>query len=227
MAIPMTEATGGAALQRLMTWLSPAFPVGAFAYSAGLETAIKTGVVANAAATADWLRGQLRHGNAAIDAALLAEAHRAGGDPQRLAELAGLCLALCPSRQRIAEIAAVGDAFIAAARAWPHPILQALPAPCPYPIAVGAVAGAHGLDLDDTLTAFLLAFCQSQISVAIRLVPLGQTAGLTVLAGLEPDIATAVSMAKSRAPDDLGTISYAADVAAMAHETLESRIFRS
>jgi len=214
-------------LQRLMAWLSPAFPVGTFAFSAGLETAIKYDAVSDAATTADWLRGQIDHGNAATDAILLGHAHANCADVVVLAELADLSLALCPSSLRTAELKAVGRAFLAAARAWPHPVYDNLPKDCPYPVALGAVAGAHELALRDTLTAFFLAYCQAQISVAVRLVPLGQTDGLRVLAGLEPDIDRAADRAMASGLDDLGAIGYAADIAAMAHETLETRIFRS
>lgn len=215
------------ALQRLLTWLSPAFPAGAFAYSSGLETAIVEGAVATATTLENWISGNLRHGAARTDAVLLNAAHAAWKDVGTLRDLAELTVALTPARQRVAELETVGNAFVAAASAWPDPVLARLPAPCPYPVAVGAIAAAHGVGARDTLTAFLTAYVQSQISVAIRLVPLGQTEGLRVQAALEATIAACATRAAESTLDDLGNIGYASDIAAMRHEILHSRIFRS
>lgn len=215
------------ALQRLMTWLSPAFPVGAFAYSAGLETAIVQKAIINAEQLQDWLCGTLNSGSGFTDAIILAQAHRADSNPTKLRELADFCHALTPSSQRIQEMDLLGNAFIDAARAWPTTVHDKLPSPCPYAVAVGAIAGSHNIPLLSTLTAYLTAFAHAQISVAVRLVPLGQTDGLHVLADLEPTIAAIASDAASKTLDDIGSIAYAADIAAMRHETLRSRIFRS
>jgi len=223
----ITIMTETGALQRLLAWLSPAFPVGAFAYSAGLETAISDGRIRDAAALSGWLQGNLQHGSASTDAILLAEAHRQFADAEKLSSLADFCIALAPAGQRVKEMNVTGDAFVEAASAWPSEVFTRLPKPCPYPVAIGAVAAANGIALHDTLVAFLSAYCQAQISVAIRLVPLGQTDGLKVLAGLEPLIAASAKTAADRTLDDIGAIGYATDIAAMAHETLHSRIFRS
>jgi urease accessory protein len=223
----MTEP---AALQKLLTWLSPAFPVGAFAWSAGLETAIAEQRVVDAAALRDWIEGALKHAGIRTDAILLAHSWRAAGEPtstDALAALARLCLALAPAAERHAETALTGEAFAIAARAWPSAIHAQLPDPCPYPVAVGAIAAAHGIGLDDTLLAYLTAAVHAQVSVAVRLVPLGQTDGLAVMAALEPTVATLAAQAAAASLDDIGGIGYAADIAQMRHETLEPRIFRS
>lgn len=216
-----------AALQRLMTWLSPAFPVGAFAYSSGLETAIVSGTVHDAATMQNWLEGSLAHGMGKSDAVLLALSYEAYAEPSQWLELADLCVALTPARERVAELLTMGDAFIEAAAAWPLKTPPALPSPCPYPVAVGAYAAAHNIPAEPALAAFLTAYCHSQISVAIRLVPLGQTAGLNILAQLETQISACAAFALKSTYDDIGTIGYASDIAAMAHDTLHSRIFRS
>lgn len=216
-----------AALQKLLTWLSPAFPVGAFAWSAGLETAMASRAVADPGALQNWLEGNLAHGGLHTDAILLAHAHRAAGEAEALAELAELCLALTSAAERHAELLSTGTAFVAAAGAWPAEVFARLPEPCPYPIAVGAIAAAHGIPVRDTLLAFLTAAVHSQVSVAVRLVPLGQTAGLAVMAALEPNIAALAARVEAETLADLGTIAYATDIAQMRHETLEPRIFRS
>ena len=215
------------ALQKLLTWLSPAFPVGAFAWSAGLESAIAQRAVTDSAALQNWIAGALAHGGIRTDAIILAHAHGASDDAPQLRDLADLCLALTPSRERHMETGTTGDNFALAAGAWPSRVYARLPRPCPYPVAVGAIAAAHGVGLAETLLAFLTAAVHSQVSVAIRLVPLGQTDGLRVMAALEAQIAALATGAAIATLDDLGAIAYAADIAQMRHETLEPRIFRS
>ena len=153
---------------------------------------------------------------------------RAGEGPAKtLRELAELCLALTPAAERHKEMLLTGESFATAARAWPSDVYAHLPDPCPYPIAVGAVAAAHGIGVVETLIAYLTAAVQSQASVAVRLVPLGQTDALQVMAALEPRIAALAQAAATASLDDIGGIAYAADIAQMRHETLEPRIFRS
>lgn len=214
-------------LQKLLTWLSPAFPVGAFAWSAGLETAIVQHKVTDRASAQDWISGALQHGGLKTDAILLAHAHKSSSDPAALASLADLCLALAPARERHAETVLTGNAFVLASAAWPTDRQVTLPKPCPYPIAVGALAGAHAIGLHDTLVAFLTATVHSQVSVAVRLVPIGQSDGLAIMAALEPSIAELADLCQHAALDDIGSVAYGADIAQMQHETLPTRIFRS
>jgi urease accessory protein len=220
----MTEP---AALQRLLTWLSPAFPVGAFAWSAGLETAIAGRAVSDSASLRNWLHGSIAHGGIRTDALFLAAAFRAEADAAALPDLTELYLALTPAAERQAETLTTGEAFAIAARAWPSDVFSRLPMPCPYPIVVGAAAASQRIGLADTLIGFLTAAVHGQVSVAVRLVPLGQTAGLEVMAALEPEVAALAAFAATAALDDLGAIAYAADIAQMRHETLQPRIFRS
>ncbi|MEO5805200.1 urease accessory protein UreF [Devosia sp.] len=213
--------------QKLLTWLSPAFPIGAFAWSAGLETAIADGLVRDSTDTQNWVEGALFHGGIATDAILLAHAHRQHADAVQLLDLADLALALTPARERHAETTATGDAFALAARAWPSAVYARLPPPCPYPIAVGAIAGAHGVDLVATISAFLTSVVHGQVSVAVRLVPIGQTDGLRIMAALEPVIASRTLEIAQAGLEDIGSIAYAADIAQMRHETQTTRIFKS
>lgn len=214
-------------LQKLLTWMSPAFPVGAFAWSAGLETAIASGLVHDRETTQNWVTGALKHGGLRTDAILLAQAHSGWNDQAQLSSLADLCLALTPAHERHTETTVTGDAFVLASAAWPADEPAHLPKPCPYPIAVGALAGSHGIDPHATLVAFLTTVLHGQISVAVRLVPIGQTDGLAIMAALEPDVAVLADLCRHAALDDIGTIAYGADIAQMKHETLPTRIFRS
>jgi len=220
----MTDTT---ALQRLLTWLSPAFPVGTFAWSQGLETAIADGRVGDAATLKDWIAGSLAHGGLKTDAILLAHAWKDNADTSALQDLADLGLALTAASERHLETSLTGEAFAIAARAWPSDVFARLPQPCPYPVAVGAIAGAQQIGLAETLVGYLTASVHAQVSVAVRLVPLGQTAGLQVMAGLEAAVAALAGTAATAALDDIGGIAYAADIAQMRHETIGPRVFRS
>ena len=213
-----------AGLLHLLAWLSPGFPTGAFACSHGLECAIEDGDIGDEASLLIWLEDVLRHGSGRTDAILLRHAHRAARDPARLAELAELAAATAPSRERRSETIDLGTAFAAAAAPWSPPDLP--PAP-PYPIALGALAGAHGIDPDAVTAAHLQAFAANLISAAVRLVPLGQSAGLRVLAALESAIREVAAATRTATLDEIGSAAFRSDLAAMRHETLYTRLFRT
>lgn len=215
------------ALLRLTAWLSPAFPVGSFAYSGGLERAVADGLVCDAASLAAWIGTLIEHGSAWNDAVLLAEGHRQQADPERLAEIAALAEALAGSRERHQETMLLGDAFLAAARAWPDDVFDRLPDKAAYPIAVGAVAGAHGIGLEKVIAVFLHAYASQAVSAGIRLGVAGQRDGVAVLAGLEEQIAATAQRAAGSTLDDLGSAAIQADIASLRHETQATRLFRS
>ncbi|MBP2236661.1 urease accessory protein [Sinorhizobium kostiense] len=223
----MAEHADTQALVRLVTWLSPAFPVGSFSYSGGLEQAVHDGLVANAGDLRLWLDTLMRRGALWNDALLLAESYRSHDDAQRLKAAAELAEALAGSRERHMETMLLGEAFIAAAGYWPHPVLQVLGATAAYPVAVGAVAGAHRTGMVAALAAFLNASASNTISVAIRCGVFGQRDGIGVLAGLEAAISEVAALASAGSLDDLGSAAIIADIASLRHETLHSRLFRS
>lgn len=208
-------------LLKLLTWLSPAFPVGSFSYSHGLETAIADGTVRDRASLQAWIAALIAHGSGWTDAVLLAEAHAAATDPDRLAEAAELGEAMAPAAERRRETLSQGAAFAAAVSAWSPA------APAPYCIAVGKAAADHGVPLEPALTAWLHAFASNLVSIALRAVPLGQTDGVAVLAALEPLILTTAACAAASSLDDLGACALMSDIAAMRHETLSVRLFIS
>jgi urease accessory protein len=214
---------------RLLSWLSPAFPTGAFAYSHGLEWAVESGDVTNQPTLHDWLETLLRHGTGRTDAILARHAHRAATDLEALKHLAELALATAPAAERRAESIHQGNAFIAAATPWHPATLKALAekTDVPYAIAVGAMAGSNNIGEDTTTQALLHAFAANLISAAVRIIPLGQSTGLAVLAALEPVILAVASETKSAALDDLGGAAWRSDLAAMRHETQYTRLFRS
>lgn len=216
----------------LLIWFSPAFPVGAFAYSHGLEWAQEAGDLNDAAGLEAWLRDLLEHGAARNDAILMAAAYRAEGDDGRLAELAELGLALANSAERRLETVSQGDAFaLAVDKSWPCEAIQRLracaPEGLPYPVAVGAAAAGHGLPLRQTLEAFCLAFVQNLVSAAVRLGIVGQTDGQRVIAALLGTVRETATLAEAADLNDLGGAAFRSDLTAIRHETQYSRLFRS
>lgn len=219
----MSELQAGAALLRLLTWLSPAFPVGAFAYSGGLERAAHDGWVRDAAGLEEWIVTTLTKGAGWNDAVLFAEAYRQRESGEGLAAIAELAEALAGSRQRHQETMALGAGFLAAASPWVRPEAGTMA----YPVAVGAVSGLNGVALEAALAAFLHSAASQLVSAGLRLTLCGQSAGVAILARLEPVLQDIAERAAVSTPDDLGSATIRADIAVMRHETQYSRLFRS
>jgi urease accessory protein len=229
----MTESEA-AALYRLMTWLSPSFPVGGFSYSSGLEWAVEAGDITDAASLREWLHAMLADGSGFCDGVFLAHTHRAvrAGDPAGMNDIAELAAAFVTSRERQLETSAQGRAFIEIARgAWSCAALEAAIAGCEgmivYPVATGLVSAAHGIPLAPTLHAFLHALTSNWISAGSRLVPLGQTDSQRILAALETVVSTTAGRALAASLEDLGSATFRADLASLRHEAQYTRLFRS
>lgn len=222
---------------RLLTWLSPSFPVGGFSYSHGIEYAIEAGLLRDQASLATWVDGILRFGAGRNDGLLLLAAYRAAraGRSSELVDIARQAAALRGTMELAQEASAQGAAFLkAVAGGWPHfaeaATVRALATAggvITYPVIVGALCAVAGIEEAMTLEAYLTAFAGNLISAGIRLVPLGQSDGLRTMATLEPRItgyATALSMLTL---DDLGGAALAVDWSSMQHETQYTRLFRS
>jgi urease accessory protein len=223
-----------AALYRLMAWLSPAYPVGAFSYSGGLEWAVEAGDITDAAGLLRWLAMMIGEGGGFCDGVFLVHAHRAVvvGDDAALTAIAELAAAFTPSRERFLETTAQGRAFFETTRAaWGCAALDRLAAafdgPLAYPVAVAVASAGHDIALEPALGAFLQAVASNLVSAGLRLVPLGQTDGQRVLAGLEPVIAACAQKALACPLDEIGGAAFRADIASMRHETQYTRLFRS
>jgi urease accessory protein len=228
------SATEAAALYRLMTWLSPAFPVGAFSYSSGIEWAVEAGDIVDAASLRDWLASMLADGPGFCDGVFLAQSHRAAssGDHASLRDIAELAAAFVPSRERQLETSSQGRAFIDIARsAWNcdglDQMISRCDGPIVYPVAVGLVSAAHAIPLAPTMHAFFHALTSNWISAGARLVPLGQTDSQRILVLLEPTVVSTGDRALTASLDDLGSASFRSDLASMRHETQYTRLFRS
>lgn len=210
-------------LLTLVQWLSPAFPTGGYAYSHGLEAVIYAGE-RSAAGIGAWIEGVLRHGSGQADAVLLACVLR-GGDA---ADLDAVARAMAGSRERLGETVDQGAAFARTVAALPGRTLppRALP-PRALPVAVGEAA--LGLDLapEVVVAIYLHAFAANLVACATRFAPLGQTEGQALLAGLHPVIGEVAAWAAGAGLEDIGTVALGADLAAMRHEELDVRVFKT
>lgn len=203
----------------LTQWLSPAYPVGAFAWSHGLERAVGRGDVSDAVSLSDWMHAVLTKGAGRSDAILLCAAYGAD-DAGPIAELAA---ALAPSRERQMETLQQGAAFAATTRAvWDIDLPDMA-----YPVAVGQAAKRIGLPLEPVVQVWLQAFISNLVQCAQRLLPLGQTAGQQILQGLSPAIIDVGQQALTASLDDIGSATFAVDTASMQHKAQYARIFRS
>jgi urease accessory protein len=208
------------ALLSLVQWLSPAFPVGGYAYSHGLEWAISVGDITSAEDLQRWIGTVLTEGAGRTDAILLAQAMRPEAD---LAALSALAQALAAARERLVETLDQGRALgqtIAALTGQPLPEM-------PYPVALGAAARGLGLPVRQVVALYLHAFASALVQAAVRFVPLGQTEGQAVLAALHPVILQVAAEAAQAGIDQIGSGAFRSDLAAMRHETMDVRIFRT
>ncbi len=204
----------------LLNWMSPIFPIGSFAYSHGMEQAIADARIITQDNVEQWIADLLQTGSGWNDAILFSQCWH--HDP---AELNDLALALASSAERFSEATQLGRNFNIAAAIWTD--AERRDTIMAYPVAAGLSCKTMGIEKPMALLAFLQGFCAAQVSVAVRLVPLGQTAGLAILRNLSPLISATAERAAAASLDDVGSCCVAADIAAMRHETLEPRIFRT
>jgi urease accessory protein len=223
------------ALYRLMVWLSPSFPVGAFSYSHGLEWLIESRAVTDEASLEAWVLDVLRHGSGRSDGILFAHAWRAALSrhiPPGLKDIVEFAAAFSPSAERHLESTAQGDAFaLTVRRAWSVPTLEKLrtewDGPLAYPVAVAIAAADHGIPLGPALIAYLHALSANLISAGLRLIPLGQTAGQRITAAIEETVSEIAEEAEAARLEDIGSALILTDIASMRHETQYTRLFRS
>ncbi|EEA96350.1 urease accessory protein uref [Pseudovibrio sp. JE062] len=227
----MNEVAPTTALLQLMTWFSPGFPTGAFAYSHGLESAIQRELITCRQDAEEYLLDLTHTGSLWNDLVLASLSWKAATqeDIAFLCQLNELSLALCPGEDRFMETTLQGDAFSKAAKPWGSEkiALQLDSADLAYPIAVATIAATNCVPLIATLAAYQHSFCANLVSVMMRLVPLGQTDGMQILADLEPHLAELSKRAATASLEDLGSATLHGDFLAIAHEHQHTRIFRS
>ena len=216
--VPMHTPTDSK-LITLMQWLSPAFPIGGFAYSHGLEWAINKGYVSNREELQKWISDLLEYGSLKNDAILINLVLQ-GSDPKEINELA---MALCPANERLSETKLQGGAFCKImGDVWSLEIDNLT-----LPIALALAAKNESIDQNLVVPAYLHSFCSNLISVAMRLIPIGQTDGQKTLRELSPLISDSVRAVAKSDKDDLGSACFLSDVSAMQHEYLQPRVFKT
>ncbi|WP_426958689.1 urease accessory protein UreF [Muricoccus radiodurans] len=230
----ITTMAEDVALYRLLAWTSPAYPVGAYTYSHGLEAAVEEGTVRGRTDLVAYVEAALGRGAGAVDGPLLAAAWRAAtaGNQAALDDVVELAAAWRGTAETALESGAQGTAFSnVTAAAWAEPRFAALVARHPrglmHPVAFGAAAAWGGVTLRSALFAWLSAFAANLVSAGVRLVPLGQTDGQTATAALLPAVRGATEAALAADLDDIGTASPVLDLFSMRHETQYTRLFRS
>ena len=235
--ITETQGLSEGQLYRALTWFSPGFPIGAFSYSHGLETATESGRVHDRETLQRWIAAILTHGAGRMDADTLRDAHRAASaqDLEALAAANRRGLAYRATSELALETTAQGAAFLATCRAawsdhfldrWAEMLEEAGDEVC-HAAAAGAVTARADIPLGCATTAYLQAMSVNLVSAGLRLGIVGQTDGQRILAALEPIVGKAAASALTRDPAAFGGATLAIELASMAHETQYSRLFRS
>jgi urease accessory protein len=221
----------------VQAWLSPAFPIGGYSYSHGLEYAVEAGLLRDRGGLLEWIDGVLRFGSGRNDAILLRESHWAVApdDPERFLEIAGFASTLRGTAELALESTAQGEAFLKAlAAGWPGLVaagplsrLATAGIRATYPVCFGAAAALIGVDARFAVLSYLQAFAANLVSAALRLMPIGQSDGLACLAALGARLPGIADRLELTPFEDIGSAAIAVDLCSMGHETQYPRLFRS
>jgi len=232
---PLSLAPG--ALLRLQSWLSPSFPTGAYSYSHGLERAVELGYVHNLVSLFEWLDADLRYGSVRNEAIFFSAAWNSArsGDRKKLLEVAEVAAAYRGTAEFALESAQQAAASLRVLhRVWPDSLLEWLSEalserdiPPALAVVIGVRSARQGIPVRFALPAFLQSYVMNLVTAAIRLIPLGQTAGQLAIAELEPTVLTASAQAEASTLEDLGSAAFVLDLVSVAHETQYTRLFRS
>jgi urease accessory protein len=226
-----------ASLLRLQSWLSPAFPTGAYSYSHSIEWAVEAGHIHDRKSLVDWLEADLCYGSGRNEAIFFIEAWRSGADDDRekLLEIAELAAAFRGTSEFALETSQQATACLATLRrVWPDPLIESLSellsdlriAPV-FSVILGVRAARQDIPATLALPAFLQSYLANLVTAGVRLVPLGQTDGQLVIAELEPAVLTVAAQAEQATIHDLGSTAFLVDLASASHETQYTRLFRS
>ena len=224
-----------AALYRLLTWFSPAFPIGAYSYSHGLEYAVAQGWVKNRESLTRWIRAMLLCGSGAVDGAIFCAAWReaSAGSAPGLKEVAGFAAAFRPSSEIALESMAQGAAFasMVGEMSCDHPMLaeiaREMSGRVAYPVAAGVACAGGEIPVDAGVQAYLHGFAANLVSAGVRLIPLGQVDGLRAIKALEPNVLDSAMQALETPLELLASSTPMVDWTSVQHETQRTRLFRS
>ncbi|MBT2786515.1 MULTISPECIES: urease accessory protein UreF [unclassified Halomonas] len=234
------------ALLGLMQLVSPALPIGAFAFSQGLESAFELDWVRDEASLAEWLNGVLEDGLTRCELPVLARLHEAfdQADGESIAVWDEWLAATRETAELAAEDTRLGASLKRLLGSLdllpieePLPIEEQLPSedlPLPllpdhagYVTLFAYTAHARGVSVRQTLLGFAWAWLENQLAVACKALPLGHTAAQRVIEQLRPALVAAVDQALTLDDDELGPVLPGLALASALHETQYSRLFRS
>jgi urease accessory protein len=224
------------ALLRLQSWLSPAFPTGSYSYSHGLERAVEIGYVSDLASLLEWLKADLRYGSVRNEVIFFSEAWNSASssEPAKLLQVAEVAAAYRGTAEFALESSQQAAASLTVLRrVWPDPVLDWLAEtlsereiPPALAVVLGARSARERIPLNFALPAFLQSYVANLVTAAVRLIPLGQTAGQLAVAELESEVLKASARTEDTLAD-LGSAAFVLDLVSMAHETQYTRLFRS
>ena len=227
----MTMSTESLALLRLLHLTSPALPIGAFNFSQGLEYAVEAQLVTDEASALDWIQGMVRYSVGTLDLPVLLRVHAACAEADSVAAMQW-STELMASRETLesrAEERHLGQALakllsasgLGASRSW-------LGQPGTSHVAMFALAAAtHGIEASAAAHGYAWAWVENQVIAAVKLLPLGQSAGQRMLGQLLLQIPDVVAHAQVMCDDDIGTSVPFATMASALHESQYTRLFRS
>ena len=226
------NAGHGLPFLRLLQISSPTFPIGGFAYSQGLEAAVTARVVIDERTARDWLLGLLAHALATLDLAVFARVHRALaiGDVVAAQRWDAFLLASRATAELQTEDRHLGRAMARARRTLSGEGALGTDGqwmPESFASAFAAATVRFSVELRPALEAFAFNWAEAQTSAAVRLVPLGQGAGMRILAAAGEAIPAAADKALALSDDEVGATAPHHALLSIAHETQYSRLFRS
>jgi urease accessory protein len=227
----MTETAEALELLQLLRLTSPALPVGAFTGSDALEYAVAASWVRDEASALDWIGGRLRRSLPTLDLPLLLRFQAAwcSGAPEPLARWSAYLRASRESAELWEQDNAVGRALARLLASLG--CSKALPwtdhADANYPCSFALAAHHWNISPERAASGYAYAWCENQIAAAVKLVPLGQTAGQRLLGALIRDIPTSVRHAFQLEDEEIGSSEPGLAIASALHETQYARLFRA
>lgn len=220
------------ALLKLLQLASPVLPVGAFSYSEGLETLVARTELQGPAQLHHWLVQELMQGGVRLEAAVMVRAHRAftTADFAALDQWNSWLSAARENEELRLQSWQMGRSLLRLVRQiCPEtgPAATAIGGPCNFSVAFGLTAAYWQIGLEPSLLAYLQSWATNLVNSAVKLVPLGQTAGQQLLLELYPSIIGAAKAVLPLTDDQLESSGWGLSLASMQHETLYTRLFRS
>lgn len=223
-------SSGASALMRCLQLASPSLPIGAYAYSQGLEMAVELGWVNNAATLESWLRDQIEQNIAWVDIPILARLYDAVecGDDTAVKHWSAQLIAQRETRELRADDSDRGLALARLLRDLGIAHLAVAPGRA-LPLATSfACAALHwSIPRDAAAEAYAWAWLEGQVLAGVKLIPLGQVAGQRLLCALAEPLAAAVASGLALADDEIGGSLPSLAIASALHETQYTRLFRS